>query len=236
MAVGRMAKNDSLISFNLDFIDEQKLARKVCHENVLTILTGKPGTSKTFIAASVALELILRKPKSTNEDSRYHGLYKEIIISRPTVEAGQKMGYLPGGLDEKLNPYIEPVYDVIRDLVGQETLKGLIDHGKIKTIPIQFLRGKTFKNCVVIIDESQNTDLKQLELISSRIGFDCKVIMTSDWRQVDLYDRDKSASKWLPYIQDLDDVGTFELKHNFRHKLAQDIMEVLQKVKKDEKI
>ena len=223
-------QNNSLIQFSLEFTEEQKKAREVCHKNVVTILTGKPGTSKSTIAASVALELINRKEKPTSKDYRNVGKYDKIIITRPTVTVGKSMGFLPGDMAEKLSPYTTPILNVIDELIkGSENSysQTLIEKGKIEIIPIQFMRGHTFKNCVVILDEGQNADLEDFKVISSRLGYQSKLIVTSDWRQIDLFDRKKSASQWLDKIYHLDGVGTFELTENFRHPLAVKIMDIL---------
>lgn len=225
----RRKENNSLASFDLDFTSEQKRARDICHENVVTVLTGKPGTAKTTVAASVAIDLLFRKKKDTSPDFRYHGDYDKIIISRPTVVNGKDMGFLPGDEKEKLAPYMAPVISAIKDLVGMTDaeLEKLIEDKKIEIIPLQFMRGHTFKNCVVILDEGQNADLEDFKVVSSRLGKDSKLIVTSDWRQVDLRDRNKSASKWFSSIMKLDKCAEVELTENFRHPLAVKIMDVL---------
>jgi len=221
--------NDALVSFNIEFTDEQKTARKVCHENQVTILHGKPGTSKSTIAASIAVELYKRKEKATSNDIREHGDFKKILVTRPTVPAGKDIGFLPGDGDQKLAPYTAPILTVIDELVGGEKSfsQELIEKGHLEVLPLQFMRGHTFKNCVVILDEGQNADLEDFKLISSRLGRDSKLIVTSDWRQIDLKQRDKSACQWYDKITHLGGVGTFELTENFRSKLSQEIMEIL---------
>lgn len=221
-----------LINFDLKFTGEQEAAREVCHNNTVTILTGKPGTSKTTIAASIAMELVIRGKKPTSQDTRLHGDYRKIIVSRPTVEAGKSIGLLPGDEKQKLGPYTAPVLDVMTALISPgnsysfKTEKWL-EEGKLEMVPLQFMRGKTFNNCIVILDEGQNADLEQFKLIATRIGRDCKLIVTSDWRQVDLFDRKKSASQWYEKIMGLNGVGSYELTENFRSPLAIEIMDLL---------
>lgn len=238
MAKDRLKLNDALCSFNIDFTDEQKEARKVIHDNVITVLTGRAGTAKSILSASVALELLNKKTrtKGLSYTPKHEVDYKEIrkiIITRPTIEAGESLGYLKGDAfdlkEGKLAPYLAPVIGNMNKLIGEASMKAIIesDFCPIETIPIQFLRGHTFENCVVILDEAQNTDLEQFKLIASRLGHNSKLIITSDWRQIDLKDRNKSAHEWLEKIQGLDGVGCYELTQNHRHPLAVKIMDVL---------
>lgn len=222
-------KNKSLVTFSLDFTDEQKEARKVCHQNIVTVLHGKPGTSKTTIAASVALELLMRKPKETDSDARMHGKYSKIIITRPTEVNGKDLGFLPGDASQKLAPFTEPVFDVIRDLLGRhnDPVKDFLDKGQIEIVPLQFMRGRTFRDAIVILDEGQNAGLEDFKLISSRLGKNSKLLVTSDWRQIDLKQRNKSACMWYDKVMHLDGCGSFELTENFRHPLAIQIMDTL---------
>jgi phosphate starvation-inducible protein PhoH len=235
----KQVKNDSLASFSLNFTEEQKKARKVCHDNIVTVLTGKPGTSKSTICASVALEYFMSK--STNPSFSYSpkhelnaGKVKKIIITRPAIEAGEKLGFLPGGMGDKLLPYMAPILYVMDKLVGGEKsmTQEMFEKGTLEVLPLQFMRGRTFENCIVIADESQNADLEQFKLLSSRLGYNAKLLITSDWRQIDLVNRNKSASMWIDKIMHLDNVGQFELTENFRHPLAVQIMDVLMETTK----
>ena len=222
-------QNNSLVSFNIEFTPEQKEARSICHKNIVTVLTGKPGTAKTTVAASVALDLLFRKRKDTHLDPRYHGDYHKIIITRPTEVNGKDMGFLPGDMAEKLAPYTAPVLSNIGKLIGndKDQVDKLVEQGKIEILPLQFMRGHTFENCIVILDEGQNAGLDDFKLISSRIGYNCKLIVTSDWRQIDLRDRKKSADQWFDKVMHLDGVSSYELTENFRHPLAVSIMDEL---------
>ena len=226
-------KNDALVSFRRDFTEEQKKARKLCHENVVTVLTGKPGTSKTTIAASVALELLMIRPKPTSVDKRLHKNYNQIVISRPTVLAGKEIGFIPGNLDDKMMPYISPAIEVMKELIGDEAIKKMLETERIKIVPIQFMRGRTFNESIVILDEGQNANLKDFKLISSRLGKDSKLIVTSDWRQIDLKNKNSSIYNLIELLTTLDGIDTFELTENFRHELAVKIMDTIDKYEED---
>ena len=223
--VDKRKRNDALISFRIDFTEEQIMARRICHDSIITILTGKPGTAKTTIAASVALELIMRRPKPTSEDSRRHNKYDKIIISRPAIPVGKSLGYLPGDMMDKLNPYITPVLDVMYKLYPKEKVDELMKGEKIEVIPIQFMRGRTFENSIIILDEGQNADFEDFKVISSRLGRDSKLIVTSDVRQIDLKKKSYSASKIFDLLLGLEGISMVELTENFRHPLALSIMD-----------
>lgn len=223
--VDKRKRNDSLISFKIDFTEEQKEARKICHENVVTILTGKPGTAKTTIAASIALELLIRKPKYTSDDPKMTEKYDKIIISRPTVEIGKSIGFLPGSITDKLEPYTYPVINIMEKIFGTENINRLIEKGKIITMPIQFMRGITVENSIVILDEGQNATFEDFKAISSRLGKDSKLLVTSDWRQIDLHKKSRSVSNLFDTLLDLNDIEMIELTENFRHPLAIQIMD-----------
>lgn len=218
--------NDALVSFKMQFTDEQKAARKMCHQSTIGVLQGKPGTAKTTVSASVALELLMRKTKETSEDPRKHGKYDKIIITRPIEDVGKRIGFLPGDLNSKIEPYTAPVIEVMIDLIGKEVIHGLIEKGKIITMPIQVVRGRTFSDSIILLDESQNATMSDFKALASRLGRGSKMFVTSDWRQIDLFNKEKSMSKWLDKILQLEGVENFELEYNWRSPLAQLIMEI----------
>lgn len=228
--VDKRRKNDALVSFDMEFTDEQKVARRICHDNTVTIITGKAGTAKTTIAASVALELLMRKPKYEHTDPRRVGKYTQVVISRPTVVVGKNIGFMPGDMVEKLDPYISPVIDVMEKLIGKERVTSLVDKDAIKVVPIQFMRGRTFDNSIIILDEGQNANFNDFKAISSRLGRMSKLLVTSDWRQIDLKDRNESVAGLFEIIKDLDGVDMVELEENFRHPLAIEIMDKINEV------
>lgn len=240
--VDKRKQNDALASFNLSFTDEQKAARKVCHDNKVTILTGKPGTAKSTIAASVAIEYFKSKAKNVEFDNYIpkHEVdcsrINKIIVTRPIEEAGKKIGFLPGDMEEKLEPYITPILDVIDELVGGDKsfTQELKDKGKLQIIPLQFMRGRTFKNCIILLDEGQNADLQAFKLLASRLGRNAKLIITSDWRQIDLDNSRNSMCQWFDKILKLNGVETFELTENFRDPLAIQITDILIDAEKEQ--
>lgn len=230
MTVDRRSINQSLVSFNLEFTTEQQQARKVCHNNVITILTGMPGSSKSLVACSVAVELLKHKSKQcTFSHEMDYSRVNKIILMRPTVIAQETtdLGALKGDAFDlrsgKLAPYISPLTSNIKKLCGEKDYNDWVEKGMIEILPVQFARGHTFENCIVIFDELQNATKGQLQLVVSRLGHNAKIIMTSDINQSDLKNVNKSASMCLSRILNYEGVDSFELTENFRHRLAQQL-------------
>lgn len=147
----------------------------------LVFALGPAGSGKTYLAAAEALRLLLCHKVSS------------IVITRPVVEAGESLGYLPGDLQEKINPYIKPLYDAMNSILPRETIKKLNDNNLIETAPLAYMRGRTLKNCAVILDEAQNTTPEQMKLFLTRMGENSKVFITGDPTQVDLPPRIQSG-------------------------------------------
>lgn len=147
----------------------------------LVFALGPAGSGKTYLAAAEALRLLLCHKVSS------------IVITRPVVEAGESLGYLPGDLQEKINPYIKPLYDAMNSILPRETIKKLNDNNLIETAPLAYMRGRTLKNCVVILDEAQNTTPEQMKMFLTRMGENSKVFITGDPTQVDLPPRIQSG-------------------------------------------
>lgn len=147
----------------------------------LVFALGPAGSGKTYLAAAEALRLLLCHKVSS------------IVITRPVVEAGESLGYLPGDLQEKINPYIKPLYDAMNSILPRETIKKLNDNNLIETAPLAYMRGRTLKNCAVILDEAQNTTPKQMKMFLTRMGENSKVFITGDPTQVDLPPRIQSG-------------------------------------------
>jgi phosphate starvation-inducible PhoH-like protein len=142
--------------------------------NIVTIGVGPAGSGKTFLAVYEALLNHWSKQK------------KRMIISRPAIEAGEKLGFLPGDLTDKLDPYMRPIYDALFDLIGIPTTAEKIERGYIEIAPLAYMRGRTFSNCFVILDEAQNATIEQLKMVLTRIGENCTVVVTGDPEQSDL--------------------------------------------------
>jgi phosphate starvation-inducible PhoH-like protein len=142
------------------------------HDVVFSI--GPAGTGKTYLAVAVALAYLARKQ------------YRRIILTRPAVEAGEKLGYLPGDLIEKVNPYLRPLYDALNDMMDIEKSQGLLEKGVIEVAPLAFMRGRTLNSSFIILDEAQNTSIAQMKMFLTRLGFDSKAVIAGDITQIDL--------------------------------------------------
>jgi phosphate starvation-inducible PhoH-like protein len=142
------------------------------HDMVIAI--GPAGTGKTYLAMAMAVAALLSKE------------VERIILTRPAVEAGEKLGFLPGDMIEKINPYLRPLYDALHDMMDFEKASRLIEHGVIEVAPLAFMRGRTLNNSFIILDEAQNTTSEQMKMFLTRMGFDSKVVITGDITQVDL--------------------------------------------------
>lgn len=143
-------------------------------DNSLVFGAGPAGTGKTFLAVAVGASELLS------------GVRQRLIVTRPAVEAGEKLGFLPGSLEEKVDPYMMPIWDALRELLGQEQMTRRLDRGDIEVAPLAFMRGRTLKNAFVIVDEAQNTTIAQMKMVLTRLGRDSRMAVTGDPGQVDL--------------------------------------------------
>ena len=167
----RIVKNP--IKFKIPLNEEQKEAKEKILHNTLTLLAGKAGSGKTLLACQVALDGLLRRH------------YEKIIITRPTVSK-EEIGFLPGDLREKMDPWIQPIYQNMYALYDKAKVEKLIEDGKIEIVPLAFMRGRTFLDSCIIVDEAQNVTHEQMEMIATRIGIRSKMIICGDDHQVDL--------------------------------------------------
>ncbi|MGC8790803.1 MAG: PhoH family protein, partial [Desulfurella sp.] len=154
---------------------------ELIEKNTITFGIGPAGTGKTYLAVFAAINALLEKK------------VKRIILTRPAVEAGEKLGFLPGTLYEKINPYMKPLYDAIYDCIETELALKLIEQGKIEIEPLAYMRGRTLNNAFIILDEAQNTTVSQMKMFLTRTGFDSKVVITGDITQIDLPHNVKSG-------------------------------------------
>jgi phosphate starvation-inducible PhoH-like protein len=161
--------------------------------NTITFGIGPAGTGKTFLAVYQALCHLWSK--------KVH----RIIITRPVMEAGEKLGYLPGDLNEKMDPYVRPIFDAMIDMIGYDEMKKKIDQGRIEIAPLAFMRGRTFNNCLVILDEAQNCTYEQLKMALTRLGHDSKCIVNGDPMQTDLQNSGLKAT--IAALSSIEDVG-----------------------------
>jgi phosphate starvation-inducible PhoH-like protein len=176
---------------------------------------GPAGTGKTYLAMAQAVSYLLTKKVS------------RIILARPAVEAGEKLGFLPGDLAEKVNPYLRPLYDALYDMMDTEKATRLVERGTIEVAPIAFMRGRTLNDAFVILDEAQNTTAEQMKMFLTRLGFGSKAVVTGDITQIDLPNpRASGLIEALKIVKNIEGIGIvfFDEKDVVRHKLVQQIV------------
>lgn len=209
-------------TFKMQLNEEQKEAKAIALENVVTIFTGEPGTSKTFLNCNIALDLLISNKVG------------KIIVTRPTVQLGEGMGFLPGDAfdfkEGKMAPYLNPILQSMYDLKGKEAIDAMIKKEEIEISPLAFVRGRNFKDCVVIVDEAQNLTVDELKALTTRICDDAYMLFTCDVNQTDLRDKNKSAGRFLMQINKLPGVAMVELTKNYRSPLAISIMKLVDKL------
>jgi len=199
---------------------------KALKENEIIMSIGPAGTGKSFLAVSVAVTLLMEKK------------IDRVILSRPAVEAGEKLGFLPGDMKEKVDPYLRPLYDALYELFGVEKIDKKIETGEIEIAPLAFMRGRTLKNCFAILDEAQNATETQIKMFLTRIGENSKLVVNGDPTQVDLINKTHSGLiKSKKILQDIKEIKIIEFDHNdvIRHPLVSKIIKAYQKKSIDDK-
>lgn len=195
--------------------DGQNEYLKNIKNNVITFGVGPAGTGKTYLAMASAITAF-----KNNEVSR-------IILTRPVVEAGEKLGFLPGDMQSKIDPYLRPLYDALYDIMGMDSFLKNMERGAIEIAPLAYMRGRTLDNAYIILDEAQNTTKEQMKMFLTRIGFGSKVIITGDTSQIDLPNAKNSGLKdAISILNDIDDIGIVRLTSSdvVRHKLVAKII------------
>ena len=195
---------------------------KVIEKKDLTFGIGPAGTGKTYLAVAVAVQNLIK------------GEVEKLVLVRPAVEAGEKLGFLPGNLSQKIDPYLRPLYDALFLTLGIKETSKLIDGNVIEIAPLAFMRGRTINNSFVILDEGQNTTREQMKMFLTRMGFGSKVVITGDLTQIDLpKDTSSGLIHALDVLNDVKDVGLmrFSSKDVFRHTLVQKIIEAYERYK-----
>ena len=207
----RVIKNK--IGFQLSLNEEQKNIKASALNDTISVFMGKAGSGKTLLATQIALEYL------------FYREVDRIVITRPTV-SNEDLGFLPGNIKEKMDPWLSPIQANMTMLSGKEKIDKLVQEDKIEIAPISFLRGRTFVNSCVIVDESQNVTKSQMEMILSRLGVNSKMILTGDANQIDLKQKKDSG---LPYLFNMkgkiEGLGVYELKTNHRHPIVDDILQ-----------
>ena len=198
---------------------------KALKENEIVVALGPAGTGKSFLAVSVAVTLLIETK------------IERVILSRPAVEAGEKLGFLPGDMKEKVDPYLRPLYDALYELFGADKIDKKIESGEIEIAPLAFMRGRTLKNCFAILDEAQNATETQIKMFLTRIGENSKLVVNGDPSQVDLIDKSKSGLiKSRDILKKLEEIKIIEFDHNdvVRHPLVSKIIQAYQKKSTDD--
>ncbi|MGI6744979.1 MAG: PhoH-like protein [Firmicutes bacterium ADurb.Bin300] len=198
----------------------QKKYVEAIKSNTVVFGVGPAGTGKTYLA--VALAVTAFRNKNVNR----------IILTRPAVEAGEKLGFLPGDLQSKVDPYLRPLYDALFDMLGAESFQKHQERGSIEVAPLAYMRGRTLDDSFIILDEAQNTTPEQMKMFLTRMGFNSKIVVTGDITQIDLPDGKRSGLveviKILKKVEDIQTI-TFTQKDIVRHKLVQDIVKAYEK-------
>jgi len=205
------------IKFKIQLNEEQKLGKSQILHNTISVITGKAGSGKSVLAANVALDLLFTKA------------IEKIIITRPTVVAGQDIGFLPGDINSKLAPFTAPVYENMYRLYDKTKIEKCLIDGKIEIIPVSFMRGRNFTDCLVIVDESQNLTDTQTELLLTRICNGSMIIFCGDNGQIDLKNRKESGFDFMcKHLTHLEGFEVIKLESNHRHPIVEGILKTYQ--------
>lgn len=198
----------------------QKKYTDAIQNNTITFGIGPAGTGKTYLAVAMAVRAFRDEQVS------------RIILTRPAVEAGEKLGFLPGDLQDKVDPYLRPLYDAMFDMMGPENFQRNMEKGCIEVAPLAYMRGRTLDDSFIILDEAQNTTCEQMKMFLTRLGFNSKMVITGDITQIDLPDGRRSGLKdAMRVLRNVDDISVFRFteKDVVRHRLVQDIIRAYEK-------
>ena len=202
------------IKFNVHLNDEQKQAKALILDNPITMLKGMAGSGKTLVATQVALDLLFTKQVD------------KIIITRPTVSK-EDIGFLPGDIREKMDPWLAPIYHNLYMLYNKDKVDKELENGNIEIVPFAFMRGRTFVDSFVIVDEAQNVTHNQMETVIGRLGKGSKMVICGDMAQIDLKDRRETGFSFLARLEEnVEGFKTASLEQNHRHAIVSPILEV----------
>lgn len=204
----------------------QKKYCEAINKNTITFGVGPAGTGKTYLAVALAVTAFRAKQVD------------KIILTRPAVEAGEKLGFLPGDLQSKVDPYLRPLFDALFDMLGAENFQKYQERGSIEVAPLAYMRGRTLDDSFIILDEAQNTTPEQMKMFLTRLGFNSKMVVTGDITQIDLPAGKKSGlTKVMRILKNVDDIEIckFTQKDVVRHRLVQEIIKAYEKYENDER-
>lgn len=204
----------------------QKKYCEAINKNTITFGVGPAGTGKTYLVVALAVTAFRAKQVD------------KIILTRPAVEAGEKLGFLPGDLQSKVDPYLRPLYDALFDMLGAENFQKYQERGSIEVAPLAYMRGRTLDDSFIILDEAQNTTPEQMKMFLTRLGFNSKMVVTGDITQIDLPAGKKSGlTKVMRILKNVDDIEIckFTQKDVVRHRLVQEIIKAYEKYENDER-
>ena len=207
--------------------EKQSAYIKALKENDIIMSLGPAGTGKSFLAVSVGVTMLMEKK------------IDRVILSRPAVEAGEKLGFLPGDMKEKVDPYLRPLYDALYELFGADKIEKKIESGEIEIAPLAFMRGRTLKNCFAILDEAQNATETQIKMFLTRIGENSKLVVNGDPTQIDLINKTQSGLiKSKNLLKNIDEIKILEFDHNdvVRHPLVSKIIRAYQNKSTDDQV
>lgn len=206
-------------------VNQKKLVQEINVKDMVFAI-GPAGTGKTYTAVAMAVRALKAKE------------VKRIVLTRPAVEAGENLGFLPGDLKEKLDPYLMPLYDALRDMIPHEKLADMLEFGVIEIAPLAFMRGRTLDKAFVILDEAQNTTPMQMKMFLTRMGMTAKFVITGDMTQVDLPHKQKSGlAHVLDVLKDIEEIGVIRLGQSdiIRHSLVKKIVTAFEETEEKEK-
>jgi phosphate starvation-inducible PhoH-like protein len=205
------------IKFNISLNEEQKQAKSVIIDNAnpITLLRGQAGSGKTLLACQIALDMFFNRK------------IEKIIITRPVVAAADDIGYLPGNIKEKMDPWLAPIYANLYMLYNKESIDKLVEKQDIEILPFAFVRGRTFVNAIVIVDECQNVNSNQTEMIIGRLGLESKMVFCGDTSQIDLRNKKESGIDFFKILESrVKGVKVITLKQNHRHPIIPEILDI----------
>ena len=200
-------------------IGQKEYIKSVLH-NTVTIGVGPAGTGKTYLAVAAAVQAF--RDKQVNR----------IILTRPAVEAGERLGFLPGDLQSKVDPYLRPLYDALFDMLGAETYQKYLERGNIEVAPLAYMRGRTLDDSFIILDEAQNTSREQMKMFLTRLGFGSKIVITGDVTQIDLpADKSSGLKEAMRVLRNVEGIGICQLTNAdvVRHVMVQRIVEAYER-------